>query len=329
MSRRICTHTIRKAGGGMIATLLVLVLPLGIESCRRAQTTAETGQKTFASPEDAGVALLTAVKSGDRTQLVEIFGPNSTSALLTGDAATDKTRLKDFVNAYNQMHRWGEIKAGGQVLMVGAENVVFPIPLGKNSSGQWYFDTAAGKDEILARRIGKDELTAMDATKALARAEEQYHQKTHAGEVNQYAQKFVSDPGKHNGLYWPVAGGEAPSPLGQLGDFAKVQSSGTDGDEAEFNGYRYRILSKGKTPDGLQDYVVDGRMTRGFAILAWPIEYRNSGIVSFLIGPDGTLYQKDLGENTAGQAAKLTEYNPADGWTSTSTRTSSASRTQE
>src|SRR5262249_32914244 len=153
--------------------------------------------------------------------------------------------------------------------------------------------TAAGKDEIVARRIGKNELTAMDATSALARAEEQYHQDTHGDRAKQYTVKFISDPGKQNGLYWPVASGETPSPLGRLGDFVTVQSPAGAGTDAEFNGYRYRILSKGQTPQGVKDFVVDGKMSGGFAILAWPIEYRNSGIVSFLIGPDNTLYQKD------------------------------------
>lgn len=314
----------------MIVILLGLVLPLVMESCAGRQKTAGMEPKTFASPEQAGAALLAAAKSGDRHQMLEIFGPNSTAVLFTGDSATDRALVNDFVTAYNQMHRWGEIKAGGQVLIVGAENIVFPIPLGKNSSGHWSFDTAAGKDEILARRIGKEELTAMDATEALAQAQQQYHQDIHDGEkVNEFAQKFVSDPGKHNGLYWAAADGENPSPLGKLGDFAGVHSSGNGGSDAEFNGYRYRILRTGQTPAGVKDYVVDGKMTGGFAILAWPVEYKNSGIVSFLAGPSGTLYQKDLGENTASVAAGLTEYNPADGWTQASAPVSSASRTQE
>jgi hypothetical protein len=314
----------------MIVILLTIVLPIAMTSCRQSQKTAGTGaQKTFKSPDDAGAALVTAAKSGDQAQLIGIFGPDSASVLLTGDPSIDKARLNDFAGAYNQMHRWGEIKAGGKVLVVGMENMVFPIPIAKNASGQWYFDTAAGKDEILARRIGSNELTAMDATTALAGAEHQYHQEAHDGnKVKQYAQKFVSDPGTQNGLYWQVADGQAPSPLGRLGDFAKIQGSANAGTGAEFNGYRYRILDKGPTATGARDYVVDGKMTGGFAILAYPVEYRTSGIVSFLIGPDGALYQKDLGENTGNVAASLTEYNPADGWTPASTRGASASRSR-
>lgn len=330
MSRNVLTYRILMHGGGMIVILFAIVLPLAMDSCARRQTTAGTNLKTFASPEQAGAALLAAAKSGDQNQMVTIFGPNSTTVLFTGDSATDKARLNDFVTAYNQMHRWANIKAGGQALIVGAENIVFPVPLGKNSSGQWYFDTAAGKDEILAQRIGKGELTAMDATQALARAEQQYHQETHDGEkVKQYAQKFVSDPGKHDGLYWPAADGQTLSPLGQLGDFGTGQSVANGGRDAEFNGYHYRILDKGQTGTDVNDYVADGKMTKGFAILAWPVEYRNSGIVAFLIGPGGALYQKDLGENTANVAAALTEYNPSDGWTPASAPITSASRTQQ
>jgi hypothetical protein len=326
MSRTVWVDEIPMRAGGVAAILLALTLPLTMMSCGKSPTRASAPQKTFRSPEDAGAALFAAAKSGDQRELIAIFGPGSQPVLFTGDLKTDRARLNDFAAAYNQMHRWDGIKAEGEALVVGPDNLVFPVPLGKNSAGQWYFDTPAGKDEIEARRIGKDELTAMDATKALAQAEQQYHQETHGGKVKQYAHKFVSDPGQQNGLYWPVANGEAPSPLGRLGDFAPAQNSTGDGRNAEFNGYRYRILSKGEAPKGVKDYVADGKMSGGFAILAFPVEYRNSGIVSFLIGPDGVLYQKDLGEHTADQAAALTEYNPADGWTSTSPRASSAAR---
>src|SRR5215471_15834156 len=227
----------------LVAFLALLVLA----ACGRRQKalTESTAQSTFASPEDAGAALLAAARSGDEKRLLAIFGADSKEALFTGSAAADGTRLQDFVKAYGQMHRWARIKAGGQVLQVGADNYPFPIPLGQNSSGQWYFDTGAGKDEILARRIGRNELTALDASKAIARAEQQYRQEIHDGDkVKQFAPKFVSDPGKHNGLYWPVAEGKTPSPLGRLGGFAQAVSATNTGSDPEFNGYRYRILSK-------------------------------------------------------------------------------------
>jgi len=324
MSHTVCNQGLRASCFWAIVTVLAL---LPAVSCRKSQQAAQTApQKTFASPEDAGAALLAAAKSGDERALIEIFGPDSKAALLTGEAGTDKACLNDFVSAYNQMHRWSEIRSGGEVLQIGADNYPFPMPLGRNSSGRWYFDTAAGKDEILARRIGKNELTAMDATEAIAGAEHQYFDEAHDGDkVNQYAQKFVSDPGKQNGLYWPVAEGHTPSPLGRLGDFANAANAGGN---PEFNGYYYRILTKGGPGGGAKDYITDGRMTSGFAVLAYPSEYRNSGIMSFLVGEDGTIYQKDLGERTADMAAAITEYNPGDGWTAAISPAVSASRIQ-
>jgi hypothetical protein len=291
------------------------------------KTSENPAQETFRSPKEAEAALIQAARAGDQSALIAIFGPDSKRVLFTGEAGTDNTRLNDFVTAYNQMHRWKTIKAGGQVLVAGAENIPFPIPLAKNSSGRWYFDTAAGKDEILARQIGKNELTATEASQAIAGAEHEYFQERRAGErVKQYAQKFVSDPGNKNGLYWPVAEGQAPSPLGRLGDFAQAASATNAGSDPEFNGYRYRILTKAATPGSAKDYIADGKMTGGFAILAYPAEYRNSGIMSFLVGEDGTLYQKDLGENTTEVATAFAEYNPANGWTVVSAPASGASR---
>jgi hypothetical protein len=216
------------------------------------------------------------------------------------------------------MHRWREIKAGGEILYVGADNYSFPIPLGQNSTGQWYFDTAAGKDEILARRIGKDELTAIAACGAIANAENQYFSQTHDGDtVKQYAQKFISDDGKQNGLYWPVSAGQAPSPLEDVRDFAKAAGYTNAGDKPQpFDGYYFRFLTKqgGVAKGGAKDYLVNGKMTGGFAAVAFPAEYRNSGIMTFIVGKDGIVYQKDLGEQTDSLARALAEYAPADGW---------------
>lgn len=283
--------------------------------CGKSQGVAgAAGGKTFASPDQAGAAVLAAAQAGDQRALIAIFGPGSKALLFTGDEKTDKARLNNFVTAYHQMHRWDKLKAGGQVLLVGSDNSPFPIPLDRNAAGRWYFDTAAGKDEILARRIGKNELTAIDAVQALAQAERQYFNEASAGGVKQYAQKFVSDRGQKDGLYWPAANGEKPSPLEPFGDFVKAESAARN-PEPEFNGYHYRILTRAETPKGPNDFVADGKMTGGFAILAYPAEYRNSGIMSFLIGPDGTVYQKDLGERSVNVGANIGAYNPANGWT--------------
>jgi hypothetical protein len=304
-----------------LAVFVVLfVVITSVDSCKKSEnaTTEKTVQKTFASSADAGVAFLEAASSGDQTALLAIFGPDGKDVLFSGDAVKDKDALQDFVAAYNQMNRWREIKAGGEMLYTGADNYPFPIPLGQNPSSQWYFDTAAGKDEILARRIGKDELTAIAASGAIADAQQQYFSQTHDGDkVKQYAQKFISDEDKQNGLYWSVPEGKAPSPLDQVHDFAKAAGYTNGGDKPQpFNGYYFQILSKqgDQAPGGAKDYIVNGKMIGGFAVLAYPAEYRNSGIMTFLVGKDGVVYQKDLGEKTADTAAAMAEYNPGDGW---------------
>jgi hypothetical protein len=295
-----------------LAIFLALVMViLSIVSCRQQASTIVT-QKTFASPGEAGSALLEASSSGDQNAMFAIFGPDARTVAFSGDVVKDKNALQDFVAAYNQMHRWREIKAGGQILLIGADNYPFPVPLGQQPSGQWIFDTAAGKDEILARRIGKDELTAIAACSATAAAQQQFFNQN-----SQYSQKFVSDAGKQNGLYWTVPEGQAPSPLGVVGDFAKAVGYTNSGDKPQpFNGYYFRILTKqgDKAQGGAKDYLVNGELTGGFAILAYPAQYRDSGIMSFIVGKDGIVYQKDLGEKTAEIATAMAEYNTGDGW---------------
>jgi hypothetical protein len=316
MSHFICNHRIQST----ILTMFVVLFALTISlvSCNKSDTSKAAAQKTFASPAEAGAAFLEAAKSGDQDALLAIFGPDAKDVLFSGDAVKDKNALQDFVAAYTQMNRWREIKAGGEVLYIGADNYPFPVPLAKNSAGQWSFDTAAGRDEILARRIGKGELTAIAACSATADAEQQYFKQTHDGDnVKQFAQKFVSDESKQNGLYWQAREGLAPSPLGQLGDFAKAVGYTNAGDKPQpFNGYYFQILTKqgDKALGGAKDYIANGKMTGGFAILAYPAAYRNSGIMTFIVGQDGIIYQKDLGEKTAEVAVAIAEYNPGDGW---------------
>jgi hypothetical protein len=296
----------------LVACLWVLFLMTSCSS-KQGSTSSQSVQKTFGSPDDAGTALFQAAQSGDPQQLLAIFGPDSQNVLPSGDPVKDRDALQDFVAAYTQMHRWREVNAGADMLYIGADNFVFPIPLARNSSGQWQFDTAAGKDEILARRIGKDELTAIDACEALAQAQNQYFAQSHDGDkTKQYAQKLISDDGKQNGLYWPVAAGQPSSPLEDVRDFAKAAGYTSAGDKPQpFSGYYFRILTKQGSGG---DYIVNGKMTGGFAILAYPADYRNSGIMTFLVGKDGVVYQKDLGEKTSDIAQSLEAYNPSDGW---------------
>jgi hypothetical protein len=315
-------NTIRVVRVGFCSALIVTMFSM--LACGRKQEHAAVGttgtdtQKTFASPSEAGTAFVEAARSGDQAALLAIFGPDGKDVLLSGDPAKDQNGLRTFVSAYETMNRWGKINGGGQMLYVGAENFQFPIPLLQNSSGRWYFDSANGADEILARRIGRNELVAIAATAALANAQQAYFSGTHAGgDAKQYAQQFASDEGKQNGLYWPGSEGRNQSPLGQLGDFAKDAGyTNAGGTPQPFNGYYFRILTKqGDTAKGgAKDYIVNGKLTGGFAILAYPAEYQHSGIMTFLVGADGTVFEKDLGPKTVDTAAAMTAYNPGDGW---------------
>ncbi len=302
--------------GGIVCVALLVSIAAAMSSCDKSvpekPAAAVTAQSAFATPEAAGAAFLEAAKTGDQPGLLAIFGPDGKMALFSGDAVKDKDNLAEFVAAYNQMHRWREIKLGGEILMIGADNYPFPIPLAKNPAGQWVFDTAAGKDEILARRIGKDELTAIAAIGAVAEAESRYF-----GLKKEYAQKFISDEGKQNGLYWEVPEGQTKSPLNDLRDFAKALGYTNAGDKAQaFGGYFFRILDKqgAKAKGGAKDYVANGKMTGGFAVVAYPVEYRNSGIMTFIVGKDGVVYQKDLGESTFDTAQAMTGYEPDESW---------------
>ena len=219
------TLLIRVSKNRLMLFLTTLAITICLTSCMKAESSsaaaAEKNIKTFASPQEAAAALLQAAKSGDQAALLAIFGPDGKDVLFTGDSETDKNALQDFAEAYEMMNRWGKIDAGGEMLYVGAENFRFPIPLQENSAGRWYFKTAAGADEVQTRRIGKDELVAMAALQGIANAQQQYFNQPQGGQVQQYAQKFASDQGKHDGLYWPASKGQSESPLGQMGDFAK------------------------------------------------------------------------------------------------------------
>jgi len=321
MSHLRGVNKIRVVRAGFSSALIVTMISM--LGCGRKQENAAVGttgtetQKTFASPSEAGKAFVDAAKSGDEAALLAIFGPDGKDVLFSGDPAKDQNALRTFVAAYETMNRWGKINGGGQMLYVGSENFPFPVPLLQTPSGRWYFDSAGGADEILARRIGRNELTAVAATAALANAQQKYFSETHAGgDAKQYAQQFVSDEGKQNGLYWPDSEGRAQSPLSQMGDFAKGAGYTNAGTPQPFNGYYFRILTKqGDTAKGgAKDYIVNGKMTRGFAILAYPAAYQDSGIMSFLVDTDGIVYEKDLGPKTVDTAAALTAYNPGDGW---------------
>jgi hypothetical protein len=301
-----------------IAAVFGVLLPLtACNTSKPAAPPTEAGPKTFASPEDAGAALLAAAKAGDRPTLLAIFGPGSSDLIFSGNEVEDKQTGENFTNAYQTMARWRNQTDGSEVLLVGAENDPFPIPLRKNSAGQWYFDTAAGKDEILARRIGSNELATIDVMTAMADAQAQYLSQHHDG-AKQYAQKFISDEGRENGLYWKSAEGQPKSPLGPLVAFASKEGYAAPqaGKQQPFHGYFYRMLTKqgADAKGGAKDYIVNGKMTGGFAFIAYPETYGDTGIMTFTIDQAGFVYQKDLGKSTTQDATAVTEFNPDKTW---------------
>ena len=281
----------------------------------------EAGQKTFASAQDAGKALLQAVQSGDKTDELAVLGSSGAPLISSGDEVQDKNNADIFVKRYQQMNRWAPESNGAQTLYVGAENWPFPIPLKKNASGQWYFDTKEGAQEILFRRIGKNEMETIEVMNALADAQQDYFQQLHDGStVHQYAQRIISEQGKQNGLFWPVAEGQPESPIGPLVAHATAQGYGNTGGKPEpFHGYFYHTLkAQGpNAPGGAKSYIVDGNMTGGFAFVAYPAEYRNSGVMTFLVDANGVVYQKDLGPNSTEIGKSMTAYNPDKTWTTT------------
>ena len=272
----------------------------------------------FASPDDASNALVTAAKAGDQNALLAIFGPDSQEIIFSGDPVQDKNIGNAFAAGYGVMHRWRRMPDGGQILLVGADNFPFPIPLKKNDGGQWFFDTAAGKDEILNRRIGRNELAIIEVCGAVADAQAEYFSQLHDGATTkQYALKFISDPGKQNGLYWKSADGQPESPLGPLAAFATSEGYTAKADaHTAFHGYYFHMLKgqSDKAPGGAKDYVVDGKMVGGFAFVAYPAEYGNSGVMTFMINQDGVLLQKDLGKTTTETATAMTVFDPDAGW---------------
>jgi hypothetical protein len=235
------------------------------------------------------------VQAKDDKAISQVLGPQAKTQISSGDSATDALAADSFAKKYDRMNRWVVMTDGSQVLYVGADNYPFPIPLVQDASTKWRFDAKAGEEELRARRIGRNELTAIDAVKYIAHAESLYHQATH-----QYTDTIVSTPGKQDGLYWETAEGKTPSPLGSLNAFAKgIFAAGAPSKMIAFDGYSFRIHTT----------------QTAFTIFASPIDYRRSGITTFSLGHDGAVYQQDLGPQSTEVVEAMNQYNPADGWT--------------
>jgi hypothetical protein len=276
-----------------------------------------SGQQVFPTVTAAAKALVGAARIDDMTALSSILGPDAKEILSSGDPVADNNARDNFVAKYDQMQRLAYDDRGRVILYLGADNWPFPIPLVKSGDG-WIFDSEAGKRELLYRRIGRNELYTIDVLADLADAQDEYASEVRDnGSVKQFAQKVQSDPGKHDGLYWSVSSGEEESPIGPLMADATVEGYKTGAAAPiPFHGYYYRILTRqGKNaPGGAKDYLVDGKMTQGFAFIAYPANYLASGVMTFMTNQDGVIVQKDLGPNTAKVANKITEYNPDDSW---------------
>jgi hypothetical protein len=275
-------------------------------------------QQVFPTASAAVTALVEADKADDMKALSSILGPDSDQILSSGDPVADKNARDEFVRRYDEMHRLAYDDQGRVILYIGAGNWPVPIPLIKKDSG-WVFDTAAGKDELLYRRIGRNELFTIKVLEDLADAQSEYASAAHdGGTEGAFAQKILSDKGKQNGLYWEAAEGQPASPIGPL--VAKATAAGYTRDSGDnpipFHGYYYKILTgQGRNaPGGAKKYLVEGKMTNGFAFLAYPAEYRASGVMTFMINQDGVIVQKDLGPDTAKLASALSEYNPDKTW---------------
>jgi hypothetical protein len=274
----------------------------------------QPNQKTFASPEEASNALVAAMQSNDEKALLNVLGPDGKQIVSSGDEAEDARGRANFVQKYREMHRLVNEPDGTTTLYIGARNWPTPIPLVKKGNS-WYFDTEAGKQEILYRRIGRNELSAIRVCQELVAAEKEYRQTQH----DEYAKSIISDDGQRNGLYWKAATGEPQSPIGPLVASA-VAKGYADGKGAltitPYRGYYFHILTlQGKNaPGGAKSYIVNGKMTEGFAFVAYPAEYRSSGVMTFIVGSDGVIYEKDLGKKSGIIAKGTKEYDPDATW---------------
>ena len=279
-------------------------------------------QRTFASAEEAGNALAAAVRAKDAQQILAVVGPGSGEWLSSGDPVADANDWTKFLAAYDEKHA---LDGSGDklTLVVGNDAWPFPAPIVKRGA-QWSFDSNAGKQEIVNRRVGRNELDAIQTLLAIVDAQREYAAKDADGNgFADYARRFRSSPGKKDGLYWPEEAGAPQSPLGPLVAVAAKEGYGKQAKGAQapqgpqaYHGYYYKIITAQgpKAPGGAYDYLVGDKLLGGFAVVAWPARYRVSGVTSFIVNHDGVVYEKDLGPTTASVAAAMTRYNPDPTW---------------
>ena len=296
-----------------LATVFVVTF-----ACTGISFAAVPQQKSFPSAEEAVKAAVAAAKSNNDKELLAIFGAQAKELLYSGDAVADKQRREHFLTAYDERNRLAT-EGENTILIVGKADWPFPIPIVKKGQA-WVFDTEKGKQEILNRRIGENELNTIQTCLAVVDAQREYAIKDRNRDgLLEYAQKFVSDRGKKNGLYWEAKQGEPQSPLGPI--VVQARGEGYQGKQAgggpvPYHGYYYRILTaQGKNaPGGAYSYLVKGKMIGGFALVAYPAEYGNSGVMTFIVNHEGKVFQKNLGNNTASIAKSMKAYDPDSTW---------------
>jgi hypothetical protein len=305
---------------GVAAVLLAALIFLSSGCTQEKQAADAPEQKTFDSADKAADALVKAIRDWSPDEFKSILGPEAEDVLSSGDDIADRKAGGKFLTAYDEKHHWTIDTDMRFTLVVGNGDWPLPIPVVKDDKNRWYFDSAAGKDEIINRRIGRNELDVIQVTQAIVDAQRDYAAMNPNGSTDpEYAQKIMSDTGMKNGLYWPSKEGEADSPLGPAVANAVEEgytASPTTSEPRPFHGYCYRILkSQGvSAAGGAMNYMENGKLTKGFAIIAYPADYGSSGIMTFMISNQGVLYQKDLGEDTQAKAKAIESFDPGIGW---------------
>jgi len=311
----------KKSGSLCLASLIGIITVVIFLSGTYAPLLAKSiKQKSFASPEEAVNALVATVKADDKQELLAILGSGGKELLSSGDEVADKAGREKFLKAYNEMNKLEKVSDSKMILHIGKDDWSMPIPVVKKGN-TWVFDTKAGKEEILNRRIGRNELNVIEVLHAYIDAQCEYASKDRNGDgVLQFAPKIISTEGKHDGLYWDAQEGEEISPLGPFVAQAAGEGYSKKGEGiinlSPFHGYYYRILrGQGKyATGGAYDYVVKGKMILGYALVAYPAQYGNSGIMTFIVNQEGVIYEKNFGKNTVNIAKAMKKFNPDKTW---------------
>jgi hypothetical protein len=310
-------HMRRRGCGWCYASGVIVAVSLAVVAFVLPVSAQEVKQKVFGLPEEAMKALVEMVKAGDTKGMTAILGPEGEDIISSGDEVADKNAQEQFLKVYQEKVEFVKEKEDRVSVILGMDHWPFPIPIVKRTEG-WVFDTKAGREEVLNRRVGRNELSTIQVCLAYVEAQREYARTDREQDgIIQYARKIWSDPGRRNGLYWEPAEGEVPSPIGPLVAQAATEGYTKKSDKPfPYYGYYFKILTgQGpNAPGGAYSYVINGHMVAGFALVAWPAEYGVSGVTTFLVNQNGTVYEKDLGRKTEELVKAMTRYNPDQTW---------------